>query len=225
MPYLWLEEQPRNSNILDSYGFDRAFANPKNVLNGWLDRENLPTNCVSLLRTQTGATTKIYVNTDIHEEDVYTCPVDTFAYPTNKGNVILGNAYNESPLFDGGEWLHLYSTTRTVGEGMLSVYWKCWAYISKLLACPSNFEAGQFAKCSLTFQIRHNGCIMAQSGEYYGSWCNPHLQTSFPVAAGTSLVSVYFRAPRRGLLEHFMVETVVSSYIGGGQLNLVNRTR
>lgn len=195
MAYKWDNGYVENLDIVDSRQFDNTFNNLVGSVNGGLDRENLPTNCIaptqivsknvaiaSILRQ------KYATNTIAATASSYW---NAFGF-TTRGNNLCGVPYIN---IQGGE-SNITAATSTVNceEGMLSITWKCMQWINSHL---TKFNAGggytaDYSMKAVYWIIKVDGNVVAQSRSYWMNWSNVKLECSVPISKGTHEVRVEY---------------------------------
>jgi hypothetical protein len=137
MGYRFTKEEIKDKNIVDARQFDNAVGTYVDVLNGGLDRDNIPTNSINDGMLTDNVFCKMFFLNDQFVDDAdQEIDGNTNAISTNRPECQLGGLqYGRSPIFDGGFWIEACSTVMDTEEGMLEVSWKCtevkgqyWAY-------------------------------------------------------------------------------------------------
>ena len=203
MAFKWTKGEQLQANILDAYEFNREYNNHKDVLNGGLDRDNLPSTA-----SAGGAMTATHLKQDAFlKYKVVDIQLPKDGTANNLHDVTLN--YDEY----GGGWRSHTATSisELFQEGMLHVELNLWYYL--------NVEYNQDNWCQ--FQVLVNNTVVTRSHRLYQTFGTIHLVGDVPIATGTSKVEMQyqFRAPGPSTSLNAMF-----SYNGGSLLAL-NRYR
>lgn len=195
MAYKWDAGYVENLDIVDGRQFDNTLNNLVGAVNGGLDRENLPSNCIQ--------------PTQIVSQNVAKCTVDRLNYEENtdaaagssywtslgfatRGNNLCGILY--SSMQGGQTNVEAAVTNIDCEEGMLQITWKCAQWINSHLTVY-NAGGGFTSRYSLKgvyWQIKLDGNIVLNSRSYFMNWSNVKLECAVPVSKGNHEVRVEF---------------------------------
>ena len=204
MAFKWTKGEQLQANILDAYEFNREYNQYKGVLNGGLDRDNLPSTA-----SAGGAITTAHIKNDAFLK----YNVVDIQLPRDGTANNLTDACLEYDQYAGGWRTHTAtSISELFQEGMLHVELNLWYYL--------NGDIGVNNWCQ--FQILVNSTVVARSHQLFQEFGTIHLVGDVPVATGTSKVEMQYQflAPAAGL----STSTAIFSYNGGSLLAL-NRYR
>tara|TARA_R100000005_G_C5000697_1_gene207607 strand:- start:4258 stop:4938 length:681 start_codon:yes stop_codon:yes gene_type:complete len=224
MAYRWNRKSIENETLLNGRELDISINDFIDVINNSIDRENIPESFVSgsMIFDQNIAA---YAETKSIAIDEGFCGQDlkfTGGVNNKRGNKILGLRYTDSVnLRQGGSWIKAENAELgpyIVNEGMLTVDWRCKAYIPKYYSFyngTSDYVAPKYVQ----WQIRYNGNVVYESGPHFQQWNNVFCTATFPVATGNAEITVHYKLPE---LVSDSNESVVF-YFWGGQLTAMNR--
>ena len=205
MSYRWTEGYLRDSNILDEDEFNSEYNNYKGVINGGLDRDNLPAKCVGEDHLMAGA----FLECNLSSEDVMAQGLTTTSNTMlTFDDVVAGWRSNTDQKI-----------TTTTKEGMLHIDFCCWYLISQVSPDTTGTTRSdqRWIQCGLLL----NNNFVAKTGRIYTYSGNINMSVAVPVASGSQQIHVAFRAsPPPG-----SVMTSTNFYYNGGQLLLLNRYR
>jgi len=214
MPFKWTESQTRQANIVDAEAFDKAYNPIKGVINGGLDRENLPNGSVRDVHLSPKAFVKYALRQDIHLQGATakTIPMGGGAVPQQNFVAIGYDTY-------AGGWKtnSAQSITSLFREGMLHVEFNCWYWLSNVGAEVANdrFEI------NVEFQILLDGNPIISSGKFWKNIGQVHLVGDFPVSTGSHVIEVGWRMTSR----NGRPLADAQFYYDGGALLTINRYR
>jgi len=205
MSYRWSEGYIRDSNIVDSDEFNQEYNNYKGVINGGLDRDNLPSNSIGQDQLKTGA---------------------FLAYNLSSPNDLmvqgLGTSSSSSAFITFNDrtsgWVHNVNqkTSFTAQEGMLQVDFCCWFNLEQ--KSPGRNPGNRWAQMGIVL----NNNFIAKTNRIWTYAGNVNMSIAVPVASGPQEVHIAWRAqsPESGA-----TMTLSSFTYSGGQLLILNRYR
>ena len=206
MPYKWTEGHLRDANIVDEDGFNLEYNNYKGVINGGLDRDNLPANSVGEDQLKAGA----FLTYDLSS------PNDL---------MVQGLAHlPSSPAYSTWDdrlsgWSHntAQKSSVTTREGMLHIDFCCWFSLATNSPAHVTLE-NRWAQMGILL----NNNFVAKTNKLWSYAGNVNMSIAIPVASGPQQVHIAWRseAPPSG-----STTSNVSFAYGGGQLLLINRFR
>ena len=217
MPYRWTKEEIEDGQIVQSRQFDIAYSNYVSVINGGIDRDNLPEQCidpeVNVAANGLGiAATSINIHNPFannNQDSNYGAP---FSNQNTRGNRITGLTYGEAPVDEGDNFFLVGSVNIDCEEGMLECAWKCNAYIPLYNAYYKNFTTTTLTRKRYQWQIRVNGIIVYESPAICEAFFTTNISTQIPISKGTQRVEVHIKIPGRSNEDNGMV---VCQYWGG----------
>ena len=222
MPFRWSKNKIETSCIVESKQFDQAYANYASVINGGIDRDNLPLNCITA--TQAGANTfgKMVIKDNIAN------PNDTTYQDTNygtvpsdnnpRGNGIGGLTYDREPVNQGDSFFEITSQGLACEEGMMLIDFKVNTFIPQYYTYYRAFTTNKVALKSVRFQILVDDVIVYQSGEAFERFKTHVLNVAVPISKGQRTVKI--KAAVRGKITDTSAQVVLNYF--GGQLSLHN---
>tara|TARA_R110001606_G_scaffold397216_3_gene573018 strand:- start:4047 stop:4682 length:636 start_codon:yes stop_codon:yes gene_type:complete len=211
MPFKWTDAQTRQANIVDAETFDKAYNPVKGLINGGLDRENLPNASVADVHLSSRAFLKHAIRTDIYLQDGTT--------RTNRwggaGPLWLYNAIGYDVYSSGWKINSAQPITSLFKEGMIHLEFNCWAWLNEQ-------ELGVSTEQSwLQFAILMDGNPVIVSGRYRKNMNQVHLVGDIPIPTGSHQFNIAWRMTPR----HNRDEADGMMYYGGGSLLALNRYR
>jgi hypothetical protein len=185
-----------NLDIVDGRGFDNTLNNLVGAVNGGLDRENLPADCIVPTQIVSKNVAICNVNRLNYEESTTAATVSSywnaFAFST-RGNNLCGIRYSD---MQGGQTeVEAAVSNIDTEEGMLQITWKCAQWINSHL---TNFNAGGgspasvYSVKSVKWQIKVDGNVVARSRSYFMNWSNVKIECAVPVSKGNHEVRVEY---------------------------------
>lgn len=211
MPFKWTEAQTRQSNIVDTETFDKAYNSVKGVINGGLDRENLPNASVGDTHLSVKAFLKYAIRTDIYLQNG-TARVNTDTTSGHTWNY-LATGYD---VYSSGWTVNSAQPLVTsLKEGMLHIEFNCWAWLNEQEIDDTSYQNW------LQFAVIMDGNPVIVSGRYRQNVNQVHLVGDIPVPTGSHELQIAWRLQSRNgrrLTDGMM-------YYGGGSLLALNRYR
>tara|TARA_R100000655_G_scaffold74863_2_gene113779 strand:+ start:378 stop:1007 length:630 start_codon:yes stop_codon:yes gene_type:complete len=209
MSYRWTEGSVRDANIVDEDEFNREYNNYKGEINGGLDRDNLPVDCVGAPQLKAGA----FLIYDLSSPD------DLMVQG-------LGTSSSSpaSSTFDDNlaGWVHntAQKSSVTTQEGMLHIDFCCWFDLEQ--HSPGGTASAGNENRWAQMGILLNNNFVAKTNKLWTYAGNVNMSIAVPVASGPQQVHIAWRAqpPYVG-----RPTTTPSFAYGGGQLLLINRYR
>jgi hypothetical protein len=197
MPYKWTEGYQRTNALLDSDEVNREYNNYKNVLNGGIDRENIPLDAV----------------TDLHLKSQA-----FWSYDLTRGiqpGLSTGVTHITYHTYHGG-WRTDPASARTLTlrEGMLHVDFSCWFQFVQLH--PANEQRW------CRFQLLLDNSVIARTGKDYSYVGNVNLSACVPVAGGAHTVDMQWQFTPPAVATAASTDAF---FFSGGQLLINNRYR
>ena len=225
MPFRWSKNRIDNNCIVESRQFDQAYANYSSVINGGIDRDNLPENCIDEDNCINQCFGKIAIKDNIAN------PNDTTYQDTNygtvpadnnpNGNGIGGLTYDREPVNQGDSFFTITSQGITCEEGMLAIQFKVNTYIPQYWTWYKAFTSSKVALKSVRFQILVDDVIVYTSGEAFEGFKTHILNVNVPISKGSRTITV--KAAVRGKVNDTSAQVVLQYW--GGQLSLHNLYR
>lgn len=195
MAYKWDAGFVENLDIVDGRQNDNNINNLVNAVNGGLDRENLPANCIQPTQIVSQNVAKCTVARNLYESNTTRAdPVTSYWWTISntRGNGIAGITY--SSMQGGQTNVQAHSQNVSCEEGMLSITWKCQHWINSHLTVydPGGGFTDRYSLKSVYWIIKVDGNIVYSSSAYYANWGNVLLECTVPISKGTHEVRVEY---------------------------------
>lgn len=197
MPYKWDAGYVENKDIIASRQYDNIINNFASTVNGGLDRENLPSDCISPTQIVADAVAIGNVSRLNYETETVTCPSPsywtTFGW-NQRGNFICGTTLEN---MQGGN-ANILAATFNVDceEGMLSVMWKCHTWLNTHFEGPNDPGGGStgnnFSFKGAYWIVKVDGNTVAQSRTLFGTWNNVKVETAIPISKGNHQIRIEY---------------------------------
>lgn len=232
MPYKWDAGFIENLDIVDGRQNDNTLNNLVNAVNGGLDRENLPNNCILPSQIVSQNVAKCTVSRNLYEASTTRADLTTSYWWSGgwntRGNGICGITY--SSMQGGQTNVTAHSENIDCEEGMLSVTWKCqhWINTHATFYQPGggNPAAGRYSLKNVFWIIKVDGNIVYTSSAYYANWGNVLLECTVPVSKGKHEVRIEFNFANATEQDYSTLYSNTPVYHWwGGTLFTINRLR
>ena len=210
MPFKWTDAQTRQANIVDTETFDKAYNPVKGLINGGLDRENLPNASVADVHLSSRAFLKHAIRTDIYLQGGTTRTNQWMSGPSWVYNAIGYDVYSSGWKINSAQPM-----ISSFKEGMIHLEFNCWAWLNE-----QEFDIST-QQIWLQFAIIMDGNPVIVSGHYRKNMNQVHLVGDIPVPTGSHQFNIAWRMTPR----HDRTETDGMMYYGGGSLLALNRYR
>lgn len=195
MPYRWKKNIIQDKNLVESRQIDEAYSNWASVINGGIDKDNLPINCIIRDNFIDKCVGKVVLKDNIANPEANNYRDTNYgAVPSNenpRGNRIVGLTYEREPVQSGGNFFELTSQSIDCEEGMLDIRWKCNTYIPQYWAYYAIGTTTRVALKSVQFQIRLDDVIVYEAAEVCEGMFTHVLSTQVPVSKGQKTVRIY----------------------------------
>ena len=217
MPFKWTEAQTRQSNIVDTETFDKAYNSVKGVINGGLDRENLRDASVADAHLSPKAFLKYALRQDLRLQGASALTIPVSGGAVGNQNYI---AINYNNYAGGWRTNSAQGLTSQFREGMLHVEFNCWYWLSNLgiQGAGPTFDR---LEATVEFQVLLDGSPIITSGKYWKNVGQVHLVGDFPVPTGTHTLEIAWRITSR----NGRPNTDAMFYYDGGSILAINRLR
>tara|TARA_R100000742_G_C4279480_1_gene104171 strand:+ start:3433 stop:4089 length:657 start_codon:yes stop_codon:yes gene_type:complete len=218
MSYIWKEGEPRANNTVDVDGFNNEYNAYKSMLNGGLDRDNIPQNII-------GDSEYVYDSTNAKTSTPFfrasqvdaTFTAEYKGYNTNTaGNRCFGAARYEE--YNSG-FVEIATESLQCKEGMLQIEARGYMYIN-----PVN--ASTFPKVATLRVTVDNVPVIETTGGYSVFMNSVYLVGSTPVAEGNVTVKLLWKFSPMGTVTT-QSDSVASPqfFFDGISMLLLNRFR
>ena len=210
MPFKWTEAQTRQANIVDAGAFDKAYNPIKGVINGGLDRENLPDGSVGDSHLSPKAFIKYASRQDIHLQGASLRSLPNSAgVVANRDYVAIGfDTYTGGWVTNSAQGL-----TSLFQEGMLHVEFNSWYWLSNH---PISNGANR-----VRFRVLLDGNPIMETGMLFQNVGQIHLVGDFPIPTGSHTLEISWEI----VGDRRRPQTDAVFYYDGGSLLALNRYR
>ncbi len=219
MGYRWTKEKIEANNIVESRQHDQSLSNFASVINGGVDRDNLPTDCIGTNSVKGSQMGKCEVSAHKHIGTSDTGFIygdsnygSTFSNENTRGNAIKGWTYERDPVAEGGFFIQTDSQTIDCEEGMLNIQWKCSSYMPMYWSFYKNFTTTNVNRHRYQWQLRVDGIIVYTAPAICQPFFTVNLTTMIPISKGTHEVSAHVKFPDKTNEDSSMV---IWNYWGG----------
>jgi len=228
MPYRWTKNEIKDQTLFQAREFDNAVGNFVDVLNGGLDRDNIPENTVSqtVVPNSTFAQIKIFSNInadddDIGEDQEYTGTVN----PLDRK--LYGFRYGESPIQGGGGWINATTQNLTTEEGMLELSWSCsqlvnfyWSFVND---SGGSLDGERVALKHGQWRMLVDGNPVYYSMDMYEAMATSVHRVNLPISKGSHTIQVQWNVATQKTGDEDQTQVIFNWW--GGQLVCLNRYR
>ena len=225
MPYRWKKNVIQDKCLVESRQFDEAYSNWASVINGGLDKDNLPINCIVRDNFTDQCVGKVVLKDNIANPEANNYRDTNYgAVPSNenpRGNRIVGLTYERDPVQSGGTFFEITNQSIDCEEGMLDIRFKVNTYIPMYWAYYAIGTTTRVALKSVQFQIRLDDVVVYEAEEVSEGMFTHVLATQVPITKGNRTIRIYARIREE---ENETNAQVVLQY-WGGQLMLHNLYR
>jgi hypothetical protein len=226
MGFRWTKSQVEDLTIVESRQVDLNYSNYTSVVNGGMDRDNLPADSIGTNSVVGQALGKAEVAEENFHIPFADCSNDSnygqpFSDENTRGNRIRGYVYRRDPIGEGDSFLKIAEHQMDCEEGMLHCQFKLHTYMPMYWSYYKNFTSTKVARKRVQFQILVNGVIVYYTPAICETFHTINVATMIPVSKGSNTVSIRFRVPAR---ENETDDQVILTY-WGGQIYLHNYYR
>lgn len=218
MGFRWTKSQVEDLTIVESRQVDLNYSNYTSVVNGGMDRDNLPEDCIGTNSVNGQALGTAQTSDNIHIP--FADSTNDTNFNTNisdenpRGNRIRGYVYTQPPLAQGDSFFEITSDSIDTEEGMLHVQWKCHTFIPQYWAYYKNFTSTKVARKRVQWQVLVNGIVVYLCPALSQMFFTTNISVQIPISKGTQQISIRARVP--ALLSESSDQVVLSYW--GGQL-------
>lgn len=203
MPFRWTKSVARKDNLASSKTFNNDYDQYKGLINGGLDRDNLPEDAIDGNNQAVDGCFHQYFNAEgIHTND------SVFDH-----HLFYGVSYN---LYNGGWYLADTDLEETFKEGTTTVEFNAW------YNCINNTGLGATLVQWIEFALFVDGNMLCSSSRLFNYMGQVHLAMTIPISSGTHKIQVGWRASG---VESGVTGAQNTCYFDGGQLTAINRIR
>ena len=224
MSHKWGSGYAEDGAIVISRVVDNAMNPMAQTINGGLDRENLPDDCIDAGRISPQQVMKVSIFSDLANTDVTEWPSpNEWTNNDFRGTNLAG--LNYTALSGGGSSYSATTADVACEEGMLSVRWTCKCWVNTYdLVYDTTGTAQDFGQKAVYWIMKVDGTVVAQTRSYYMTFNNIKLETAIPVMKGTRQIEIVFvfADSQEG---DYIYEAAPMTHWWGGNLTAMNRIR
>lgn len=224
MPFKPRESKHIMGDILEPKDFDKSYDKQKELVNGGLDRENLPEQAFDKDAFKQYSFQQFFQTYFKMEEQYVQTTMPTGLSPDDNACNTVGSYYG---TYAGG-WIDTtndrYKIKQELKEGMCQIEMNCWAFLNKASA-GGRYNSGTVSDISwYQFQLVFNGSVVAETDRIFRQACTVHLMANVPCSAGPCEVKIRWRHSGRPNGPYYELGAPLF-YFSGGNLLLINRYR
>ena len=201
MGYRWNKNTIENKTLVQSREFDQAHNTYVSLINGGIDRENLPEECINQTSLRAHSFGKAQITEKIATPESQTSQDSNYGAPfsnqNTRGNRIVGMKYGSLPINEGDAFFPITSHDIECQEGMLKIHWKCNAYIPMYWAYYKNFTTTRVQRKRYQWKIQVNGITVYDSAAICQPFFTTNIALNIPISKGTQKVEVLLRLPAK----------------------------
>tara|TARA_R100000152_G_C6780633_1_gene213633 strand:- start:2989 stop:3663 length:675 start_codon:yes stop_codon:yes gene_type:complete len=197
MPYRFTKEDIVPGAIVQSREFDNALGNYVDVMNGGMDRDNMPYAGVGSASCKGSLFQQIKIVTNINPPDSELQPDANYVTPTPNrlGRLMYGYRFAEEPINSGDGWGLATTQTFDCNEGMLEISWQCAEAKTQYWSYWKNFSTDKVALKYMQWQIRVDGNQVYTGCAQYEIMNTSIHRCTIPISKGEHEISIHWRVP------------------------------
>ena len=229
MPIKPKQRELRDKNVTEPKDFDQEYDSLKGIMNGGLDRDNLPVAGIDASNFRNNTFCSYYTKYFKMDEAVVGSPISERSTTGNFDN-IPAQTYN---TYAGG-WFESSNSLviPNIKEGMCQVEFNFYYIMNKLAlagfstasASPTpSITNGDVGFCQV--QLLHNGNVIADTAKMARNLQTVHMCASIPVQTGQSEFSIAWRFNSRRVHTTSWPLKQGYFYLTGGNLMVINYYR
>ena len=226
MPYRWRYNSITGSMIVNAREYDKNYSQYTSVLNGGMDRDNIPVNSIEYDDFEDKSLGRFMMVNNINAIDDYGISSDTaFAGGTvnPRGNQIKGLRFEEEPIEGGGFWFPVGDVgTLECEEGVANIRFHINSYCPKYYHFYTRGTTTRVARRSRQWKIEVDGVEVSRTSEIFPQFYTTNMHVQVPISKGNHEFQVYCKVPAQQPGD--AAGLVVLNY-WGGQLSVHNRRR
>ena len=202
MPYRWNKNTIDPSSIVESREFDQAHNGFVSLINGGMDRENLPLDCIDQVHAKDNAWGKSVIVDNLYSPTEYNSIDGYYGSGPSNNNPnavkVVGMTYGSDPIGEGGGFFEIADTDIQSEEGMLTVQWKCNAYMPMYYSYyHSHTNTLKSSRHRYQWRIQIKGVTVYDSPAICQPFFTTNLKISVPIGKGNNNVAIYLRYPEK----------------------------
>jgi len=224
MPFRFTKNFIHSGSIVSSREFDASIGTFVDVVNGGLDRDNLPQNCIGTASVPTGCYSAMKIFSNLNPDDDDLEPDENYVEPTPNrlGRLMYGYRYGDEPVNSGSSWVTATIQAVDCEEGMVDISWHCSELKTQYWAYWKDHSTEKVALKNAQWQIRIDGNIVYTSAAQYEIMNTSIHRCCVPISKGTHSFSVHWKVPLQR--DDDRQNQVVFNW-WGGQLVIHNKYR
>lgn len=201
MGYRWSKNSIENDTLIQSREFDQAHNNFVSLINGGLDRENLPEECINQESLKQYSFGKAVIEEGVVTPEDQTSQDSNYGAPfsdeNTRGNRIVGMKYGSQPINEGDAFFTIASSDIECQEGMLKIHWKCNAYMPMYWAYYKNFTTTRVQRKRYQWRVQVNGITVYDSPAICQPFFTTNIALNIPISKGTQTVEIQLKYPAK----------------------------
>tara|TARA_R100000734_G_C3319028_1_gene114076 strand:- start:3740 stop:4420 length:681 start_codon:yes stop_codon:yes gene_type:complete len=226
MAYRWRYNSITGSMIVDGREYDKNYSQYVSVLNGGMDRDNLPVNTITFDDFEEKSVGRWQTVDNINAEDDWTTSADgNFSGGTvnPRGNTINGLKYGKEPIEGGGFWWPVGNALNMAcEEGMAVIRFHINSFVPKYYHYYVRGSTDRVARRSRQFKIEVDGVEVSRTSEIFQAFHASQMFVQVPISKGKHEFQVYCKVPAQKEADD---GNAVHLNYWGGQLSVHNRRR
>lgn len=224
MPYRFTKNDIKTATIVQSREWDNAVGNYVDVLNGGMDRDNLPENCIPIDSIKDQFCHKINIWSIKAAPDADLLPDQNYVTPTPNrlGRLMYGYRYGDTPTNSGGGLVTATSQVMLCEEGMLEISWHCSELKTQYWSYWKNFSTDKVALKYAVWEIMVDGNKVYAGPAQFEIMNTSIHRCTIPISKGNHTISVGWKVPLQR--DDDDQNQVVFNWFGG-QLVAINKYR
>jgi len=224
MPYRFSKADIISGSIVQSREWDNAVGNYVDVMNGGMDRDNLPYAGVSSASCNSGLFQSIKIFDNINPPDSDLRPDQNYveSTPNRLGRLMYGYRYGEEPVNAGTGWAQATAQSVDCEEGMMEISWHCSEAKTQYWSYWRNHTTDKVALKNMQWQIRVDGNIVYTGAAQYEIMNTSIHRCTIPISKGTHKITVHWRVPSA---RDDTDQNQVVAVWWGAQLVIINKYR
>ena len=197
MPYRFSKADIVSGSIVQSRELDNALGNYVDVMNGGMDRDNMPNAGVGSASSSGSLFQQIKIFDNINPTDTDLQPDQNYVEPTPNrlGRLMYGYRYGEEPVNSGDGWVVATTGTMDCQEGMLQVSWQCSEAKTQYWSYWRNHSSDKVSLKYMQWQIRVDGNQVYTGCAQYEIMNTSIHRCIIPISKGNHEVSIHWRVP------------------------------
>jgi hypothetical protein len=197
MPYRFTKADITPNTIVQSRELDNAVGTFADVINGGMDRDNIPVNAIGQLSCSDNFHHRIKIYSNINAPDSDLQPDANYVEPTPNrlGRLMYGYRYADDPTNSGGGYAVATTQALDVEEGMMEISWHCSEAKTQYWSYWKDHSSDKVALKSMQWQIRVDGNVVYTGPAQFEIMNTSVHRCTIPISKGTHTVSVHWRVP------------------------------